>query len=237
MAALPGTQHRGIEVHAEPALGPPPGADSTAWNAYFEDLYRDAGGECSRIPWADERPNAPLVAWLNREAPGMMRPGASVVVVGCGLGDDVRELAERGYDPTGFDISPTAMAWAKKRFPHLAERFHVADVFAPPSGMLRRADLVVEVNTLQAVHPDLRQRAVSGIVSLARPRGIILAICRGRSEAEPHAPAPPFAMSPTDLVGPFASHGWTPTRGVDDFVDEESPPKRCLRVAFRRADR
>lgn len=229
------TSHqRGVEVHAVPSLAAPRVDEPSAWNAYYEDVYKDAAGELSRIPWGHGGASPALVAWLNREAPGMLRPGAHAIVVGCGLGDDVRELAERGFDPVGFDVSPTAVAWARQRFPSLTERFHVADVFSPPASMQRRADLVIEINTLQAIDPRLREKAAAGIVALARPRGVILAICRGRSPHEPAAETPPFAMTPAELSGLFERHGWKPTREVDNFEDDRSPPVRRLRAMFRR---
>jgi SAM-dependent methyltransferase len=155
--------------------------------------------------------------------------------VGCGLGDDVRELADRGYDVTGFDVSPTAVEWARKRHPDLADHFQIADLTALPGCLKRRADLVVEVSTIQAVHPSLRPAIVSGIAALARPRGVVLAVCRGRDEGEPAATAPPFALSCAEMTGLFAAEGFTPVRGVDDFEDDEAPPVRRLRAALRRA--
>jgi len=233
MSSLTG-QKRGIEVHAPAGVVCPGSTDPAAWNAYFESLYQDAAGDVSRIPWGDERACPALVAWLNREAASVIRPGASVMVVGCGLGDDVNELAARGYDAIAFDVSPTAVQWARKRHPSLAERFMVADLLNPPTGLLRRADLVVEINTVQSVHPSLRERAVAAIAALARPRGAVLVICRGRAEAEPLPEHPPFPLSPAEVTTLFGAHGMTATRSIDDFVDDEVPAKRRLRATFRR---
>jgi SAM-dependent methyltransferase len=234
MASLTGTQK-----HVAPGAPPAP-VESTepgAWSSYFEGLYRVAAGDSAHIPWADEVPSPALVAWLNREAPSLIRPGASISVVGCGLGEDVQELADRGYDVLAFDVSPSAVQWARRRHPAVAERFMVADLFAIPTGLLRRADLVVEINTIQSVHPGLRQRAAGAIASLARPRGSVLVICRGRDESEDLSTVdgPPFALSPRELSEIFGAQGMAPTREIDDFIDEEDPPQRRLRAAFRRA--
>jgi hypothetical protein len=82
---------------------------------WFETLYSDAKGATDRIPWADQKPNTHLVAWLNREK--ISGGGRSAIVVGCGLGDDAEELARRGFRVTGFDISSSAIGWAQQRFP------------------------------------------------------------------------------------------------------------------------
>ena len=217
------------------ATGTPAAADARAWCRYFEELYQGAEGDTTRVPWARCQTNPALRTWLDSEAPALIRPGATACVVGCGLGDDVRELADRGYDVVAFDVSPTAVHWAQARHPEIAPRFIVADLFNLPASLQRRADLVVEINTLQAVHPDLRSQAAAGVVSLIRPRGTVLAICRGRDEGGPHPERPPFPLSPAELNALFAAHGLAPLRELDDFLDEESPPVRRLRGAFRRA--
>lgn len=235
MATLIQTPHR-LRVDPESTLStaPPPQPDGAAWSRYFEDLYHDAAGDPSRIPWADQSPNPSLQSWLNSEAPSLVRPGATVCVVGCGLGDDAKDLADRGYDVIGFDVAPTAVQWARTRHPDIAERFVVADLFNLPSSLPRRWDLVVEISTIQAVHPDLRPAAAAAIASLARLRGVVLAVCRGRDQDAPLPPAPPFALSPRELADLFSPHGLLPTRAIDDFDDDEDPSIRRLRCAFKR---
>ncbi|MFM9995918.1 MAG: class I SAM-dependent methyltransferase [Phycisphaerales bacterium] len=233
-------QNRPVHVGVEAAtLGPavaPATTDPNAWVRYFEEIYHRADGDTGHVPWADSHANPALVSWLNAEAPSVIRPGAAVTVVGCGLGHDVVELAGRGYDVLGFDVSPTAIDWAKRLHPEIADRLVAADLFNLPAGLPRRADLVVEVCTLQALHPSLREHAAQAAVTLARPRGCVLAICRGRDEVEPleAATAPPYPLTCSELCGLMEAQGWYPTRPVDDFVDDETPPKRRLRAAFKR---
>jgi hypothetical protein len=215
----------------------PRSAEPREWSAWFDRVYRDAGGDPSMVPWADLRPSPAMLAWMNSEAPALVRPGACITVAGCGLGDDVRELTDRGYDVTGLDVSPAAIEWARRRYPELADRFHAADLLALSPSLRRRADLVVEVSTIQAVHPSLRPAIVAGITALARPRGVVLAVCRGRSEGEvlDAVSGPPFALTRAELTDLFAHAGFAPLGGVDDFEDEETPPVRRLRAALRRA--
>jgi hypothetical protein len=220
---------RGIDVPRPRSVAP------KDWSSYFEDIYRAAEGDAAAVPWADGHPNSALVAWLNAEAPGILRPGATVAVVGCGLGDDVQELSDRGYDVVGFDCSPTAIAWARRRHCAVADRLLVADLFELPPSLLRRHDLVVEVHTLQAIDPGLRERAAGAIVSLARPRGAVLTICRAREEGEALGEEPPFPLTPSELEGVMDSKGFAPARALDIFSDDEDPPKLRLRGLFRRA--
>lgn len=227
------TQPGPVRVDA-PESGAPAFPDAQAWGRYYEDVYQDAGGQVARVPWGRGVPNPSLAAWLTTDGPCLLRTGGTVCVVGCGLGDDVRDLCDRGYDAAGFDVSPTAIEWCRSRHADIAERFSVADLFALPAAMVRRWDLVVEINTLQALHPDLRAAAATGVASLARPRGTVLVICRGRSAADSLPAAPPYPLSVEELTGLFAPHGLRPTRSPDDFLDDEMPPVRRLRAALRR---
>jgi len=223
-------------VRVETGLSPPESADAGAWCAYYDEVYRAARGDAGRIPWADGRANPGLVTWLNNEAPTEVRPGARVTVVGCGLGHDVSELAARGFDVTGFDVSPSAVAWERELHPAYADRFETADLFALPRELLRRSDLVVEVYTLQSLAPDLRPNAVTGLVSLMRPHGCLVAVCRGRGEREPldRTQGPPFPLTGPELASLLEPHGLRPTHPIESYLDDEEPPVRRLRGAFRR---
>lgn len=211
--------------------------DAPSAGEQFDSIYREARGDAAQVPWADGRANPALVSWLNAEAAGRVRPGARAVVVGCGLGDDVVELIGRGYDATGFDISPSAIDWARRRFPDHADAFCVADLVGMPTRFRHRFDLVVEINTLQSVEPAMRDQLAGAIAQLVCPRGLLLAIARGRDESEPLAllHAPPFPLTCAELTGLFEACGWQPTRAPDDFTDDEQPPQRRLRATFMHA--
>jgi SAM-dependent methyltransferase len=231
------TETRPIQIASRPrAAAPAPRGGATAdWVAHFERIYRDASGDAGAVPWADGEPNPSLVAWLNAEAPGLVRPGATVAVVGCGLGDDVRELADRGYDVVGFDCSPTAIAWARRRHTSVADRLMVADLFSLPTSLLRRHDLVVEIHTLQAIDPCIRPAAAAGVAALARPRGSVLVIGRGRDEGDPLPDDPPYPLTCSELERLMSDQGLAPTRPLDAFVDDEDPPSLRIRGVFRRS--
>jgi len=202
----------------------------------YDSIYRDAHGDAKKVPWHREGANAPLVAWLNAEAPAMVRPGARAIVVGCGLGADVAELALRGYDAVGFDICPTAIEWARKRNPGLEDCFFQGDLLDPPSNLRRRFDLVVEVYTLQSLPPELRPDAARGLEALLRPHGKLVTVCRARDLHEAAPDEPPYPIAREELLELMDRAGLTPTRDPDDFHDDEDPPIRRLRCAFHRTN-
>lgn len=224
-----------------------------------EQVYAEAKGDPTRIPWARMRPTPLVETWLNREACGMLRPGARIAIVGCGLGDDVALVAERGYDVTGLDVAPTAIEWARTRFPELAGRFEVADVASPPSRLLRRFDLVIEAHTLQSVDPGSREAVAAGIVSLARPHGALLLVADAKEPPtliqaiegdDPHEDASdtPDAPPPGTGVGtgtgrPLSEHeimdlmrACAMAPACDVWIGRDPSEPRChrLRALFRR---
>jgi hypothetical protein len=67
-------------------------------------------------------PNPSLVVWLGAHAVS----GRSLKV-GAGLGDDAEELARRGLAVTAFDVAPTAIERARRRFPESGVDYVVAD--------------------------------------------------------------------------------------------------------------
>jgi len=219
----------------------------------YESLYCNAEDDSDRVPWTVGRSNPQLVSWLNREACCIVRPGARAVVVGCGLGDDVVELFRRGYDVVGFDISPTAVKWAARRHPAIADRLIHADLMNPPGRFLARFDLVIEIDTLDAVEPDLQPIAAKGIARLLAPRGVALIMCRAKEPADPGTGAagatsdedessaaaqyiegPPFPMTGCELTKLLTQCGLEPRGNIEPFWDAGETPRPYFRGLFTR---
>ena len=162
---------------------------------WFEDLYSLAGGNPSIIPWADLRPNPNLVEWLDQQH--VVGPGRAIKI-GCGLGDDAEELARRGFETTAFDISQTAIAWSRRRFPLSPVSYLVADLLSAPAEWEAAFDLVLESYTLQVLPPDLRADAMRSISSFVAPE----AAKKGRSARQKAATSSrtPYALGRRELA-------------------------------------
>jgi SAM-dependent methyltransferase len=161
--------------------------DATGW---FDRLYHAADRNARAVPWASMAPCPDLEAVLD-SAPA---PGRAMVV-GCGLGDDAAALAAAGWDTTAFDISTTAIAWARDRFGDAVD-WRVADLFDLPGEWDRAFDLVVEVRTVQSLPPPLQRKAMEAVASLVGVRLLVVANTR------PHhvlPTGPPWALSIEEL--------------------------------------
>jgi hypothetical protein len=195
---------------------------------WFEDLYARAEGDSSIIPWADLEPNPNLVAWLDDNR--SLVPGPALKI-GSGLGDDAEELARRGFTTTAFDISESALAWSRRRFPHSAVTYVVADLLSPPAEWESAFSLVVESYTLQVLPPNVRESAIHRVCSFVAPGGTLLVIARGREPSEPEG-AMPWPLIKDELAL-FESQGLQRV-ALDEYLDGEEPPVHRFRATYRR---
>jgi SAM-dependent methyltransferase len=196
---------------------------------WFDELYARAKDNPDIIPWAELRPNPHLIEWLDQANVGGTARRA--LVIGCGFGDDAEELARRGFDTTGFDVSQTAVTACRSRFPQTAVHYAVADLFAAPSEWERAFDLVVEAYTLQVLPVALRQAALGILPGFVRPGGLLLIIARGREPADPEGDMPwPLTREELRILNspPLAEVEFA------DFLDGEDPPVRRFRAIYAR---
>ena len=157
-------------------------------------------------------------------------------MVGCGLCDDPGFLASLGCEVTAFDVSPTAVAEARRRFPRSPVNYQVADLLAPSPGWQGAFDLVAEIYTVQALYGQARAGAIRALPGLVAPGGTLLVIARATDDQDPvRDPAMmPWPLTRRELE---AMAGRTLTvRSVEKFLDGEDPPKLRWRAEFTAAD-
>ncbi len=197
-------------------------------NGWFEEFYDGAGGDIEKVYWADLAPNPRLTGWLEEHpVPG----GQRAVVVGCGLGDDAEFLAGRGYRVTAFDISESAIAMCRARYPHTEVAYQVADLFEPPRDWVRGFDLVYECNTIQILVGDLRIAAVDAIAGLVATGGVLLVSCRSREPGE-CVDGFPVPLDRGEIDG-FRRIGLIEEQ-FEAYDDEQDPPVPHAFAVYRR---
>jgi hypothetical protein len=203
--------------------------DPVGW---FERLYATAQGDDTQIPWADLEPHPLLVEWLAEQGDGRDR---KALVVGSGLGDDAEHVASRGLATTAFDVSPTAVDWARRRFSGSPVDYVAADLLALPAAWHGAFDLVVEIYTLQSLPPGpVRTRAVRALAGPLAPGGALLIVCRGRDEDEPVRNIP-WPLSRSELA-PLEQDEGLSLASFEDVPDPGDPPRRWFRAVYRRRD-
>ena len=200
--------------------------DATGW---FEALYKESAGDNERIPWADLEPNRFLRAWAERT--NLRGSGRRALVIGCGLGDDAKYLFDLGFEVTAFDISETAIEWAKRLHQDTTIDFHAADLFAPFRGWLGAFEFVLEVYTIQPLPLEMRPQTIDAISNFVAPKGKLVVVTRGREDDEEPMELP-WALSRKDL-SQFGQNGLRQIHFEEMFGDEEEPVRRFV-VEYQR---
>jgi 2-polyprenyl-3-methyl-5-hydroxy-6-metoxy-1,4-benzoquinol methylase len=197
---------------------------------YFESVYAEAAGDAGRVPWASEQPSPALVNWLNAVAQTLIRCGARVAIVGCGLGADAREVIRRGYEVIAFDCSDTAIDWARSLDPAHGDSYVRADLFDLPAKWVHRFDLVIEINNIQSLTAGMRNDAVASLSKLVAPHGHLLVVTRGAQPEDVQTAPPPLTRD--QLLEATTQAGLAPEGPVCCFTDDEDVPR--IRAVFRR---
>ncbi len=164
---------------------------------WFEPLYARASGDLKQVPWALPGAVPYLTDWLKKNA--IDGSGKSAAVVGCGLGNDAEALAQAGFSVTAFDVSASAIAWAKERFPNSDVNYVVADLFQLPALWRSAFDLVFEFRTVQALPLSVRTQAIQNIAALAGPSGTVLVMTYLRESSDTQPEGPPWPPSVEEL--------------------------------------
>jgi SAM-dependent methyltransferase len=203
--------------------------DPTAW---FEQVYAAAAAGETEVPWDRQAPSRFLVQWAEqRGVSGAGTPAKRALVVGCGLGDDAQYIAGLGFQTVAFDISPTAIATAQRRFPGSVVQYRVANLLDPPPDWHRAFDLVVESFTLQALPDPPRRDAIARVGDLVAAGGTLVAIARAREEGQA-VEGPPWALARSEIDA-LGQTGLTPVR-IDDMRDNTMPWPRRWQAEFKR---
>jgi len=200
------------------------GDEATDW---FEQLYTRARDGDAVVPWDRGGPNPLLVEW----ARGADGAGRRALVVGSGLGDDAEHVARLGFETVAFDVAPTAVATARRRFPGSPVGYRTADLLAPPAAWSGAFDLVVESITVQALPERLHADAIARVAAMVAPGGTLL-VLSGAREAGERVDGPPWPLT-RDELDQFGARGLTPVR-VDDLRDASDPGVRRWRAEYER---
>jgi SAM-dependent methyltransferase len=197
---------------------------------WFEELYQEAERGEATVPWDDFKPNPRLLDFWKTHP--CETTGKQALVIGSGFGDDAEQLAAWGFKTTGFDVSKTAIEWAKKRFPQTQVEYVVADLFDPPASWSKRFDFALEIFTVQSFPEELHAKTIEAIAQFVAPNGLLLVIARGRADGEPEGQGPPWPLARNEFDG-FLRAGLK-EEFFEDYAEPEPPWVRRFRALYRR---
>jgi SAM-dependent methyltransferase len=139
----------------------------------MEEIYKNTPLE--QIPWNMETPPVPLVELVDS---GKVQP-CTVIDLGCGAGNYAIYLAERGFDVTGVDISPTAIRIAKENADRKGLKcdFFVADVVEGLQGTGKTWEFAYDWGLLHHILPRHRKKYVENVARILKAKGHYLSVC------------------------------------------------------------
>ncbi|OIQ30870.1 MAG: hypothetical protein BM564_01265 [Bacteroidetes bacterium MedPE-SWsnd-G2] len=197
------------------------GVNENQPNDWFETLYSESNDSGSGVPWANMAPHPVFKTWIDKStAP---EPGKTALVIGCGLGDDAIALESKGYKVTAFDVSESAVALCKKRFPKSKVEFVTADLLKGISSWHQKFDLVLEIFTIQALPPKYESVLIKNVSDFVADQGQLVMITEVQTPKRVFEKGPPWLLN-HDYIQSFESHGLTKvsnTSSLDSEMGEE----------------
>jgi SAM-dependent methyltransferase len=193
---------------------------------WYDVVYRACYALGLRV-WERGEPAAALVALA--EGPSALPPGRALDL-GCGTGTDSVYLARRGWDVTGVDQVPRALALARRRAAAagVTPRFVSGDVTRLRDlGVGGRYALLLDFGCFHTLPADQRDAYVAGVSGVAAPGATLLLY----GFARPPRLAPmPAGLPPEEVRRRFAGAGWALERA-------ERVPAGTVGIAGARVDR
>lgn len=139
----------------------------------MEDIYKNI--DPGNIPWNIESPPAALVDLVLEG--GIFQ--CNTLEIGCGMGNSAIYLAQQGFEVTGIDISPTAIAVARTNASakKVVCNFLLADILSDLKEFDQTFDFIFDWSVLHHIFPENRKAYVENINRLLNPGGKYLSVC------------------------------------------------------------
>lgn len=170
----------------------------TADNAreFWQERY-----ETEHTPWDRGETNPALHAWLDE---GEIAPPATVLVPGCGRGYEVMELARRGFEVTGVDLSGLALAALKGRLEEASLSASLLEADLLGWTPVRRFDAIYEQTCLCALLPRYWPGYEARLHAWLKPGGRLMALFMQSEKFD----GPPFHCALPDMRDLFDVSRW-----------------------------
>ena len=172
----------------------------------IDEIYRNTPLE--EIPWNMETPPELLVELVDSRKVQPCR----VIDLGCGAGSCAIYLAERGFEVTGVDFSPTAIEIARENASRKGVKcnFFVADVIEELDRVSQTWDFAYDWGLLHHIFPEQRPKYVENVRRILNPKGKYLSVCFSEKDVGFAGPAAPASIMPAS--SPSASRRSTGLR-------------------------
>jgi SAM-dependent methyltransferase len=129
-------------------------------------------------PWDSGKPPPELIELV--EGPAALTPGRALDL-GCGTGTNCRYLSDHGWEATGIDFVPRAIAVARRKAPRA--KLVVGDVTRlADAGVSGPFDLMLDLGCFHSLPDDRRDAYVGAAAGVAAPGATLLMFAFGKKE-------------------------------------------------------
>jgi len=195
----------------------------TTW---WEGLY--ATSDVEDLPWY----TPDLDKDFERALTGHRLQGKRILDLGTGPATQAMNLAKRGFDVVGTDISPSAIKKAKAaaKAAGLAIEFRVDDILTSrlPASLV---DVIMDRGVFHVLPPEKRSVYADTVHRILRPHGWLLLKCF--SDKQPGTFGP-YRISSKELRGYFAKKFEILSIADSTFQGTLKPNPKTLFATFRR---
>jgi cyclopropane fatty-acyl-phospholipid synthase-like methyltransferase len=195
----------------------------TTW---WEGLY--ATSDVATLPWYT--PN--LDTDFERSLEDHGRKGSKILDLGTGPATQAMNLAKRGFQVLGTDISPSAIrkGRASAKAAGLSIEFRVDDILKSKLDA-NLVDLIVDRGVFHVLPPEKRPAYVETVHRVLRPHGWLLLKCFSDKEPGTYGP---YRIAAKELRGYFREKFEVESIRDTVFQGTLEPYPRALFATFRR---
>jgi SAM-dependent methyltransferase len=163
--------------------------------SYWEQKYL-----AGQTKWDNGKPSSALINFLELNS---FKPG-KIAVLGCGYGHDALLLSRYGFDVTGFDFAPSAIAHAQSlaKESGLPAQFLLRNIFQLSSEFSGYFDYIWENGCFCSISPTKRSEYVKTVYSLLKPNGYFLGLFLIFTDEN----SLPFGIESKKIVPLFLNH-------------------------------
>lgn len=193
----------------DPIQSSPTTETATDWEARYQE---------NSTRWERGEINTALLHWL---ADGFL-PAGRVLIPGCGRSPEPFLLAEQGFDVTGVDFAPSAIAHqikARKSHPNADQlQFEQADIMQWEASA--PFDAIYDQTCLCALNPNQLPAYADQLHNWLRPGGMLLVLFMQTDKQG----GPPFHCEIADMQAIFTPDKWQWNNG-EEFISQHNNEK------------
>lgn len=164
--------------------------------------------DSGNLPWDRDASNPQLKQWIDA---GMIHPGTSMLVPGCGRGWEVATLAAHGVKATGIDYAPGAIAACQAMLQEAGLQAELIEADVLNLQLASPVDAVYEQTCLCALHPDHWRAYADQLHAWIRPGGKLFALfvqAMAQESAQGFVKGPPYHCDIHAMRALFPGQYW-----------------------------